>query len=94
MPACLQFVAKLFVSALLAAGLAGCAAVNEKVSAGMGDYIPQWAGGLPRDAPPRPGTPEYDQFMKDRERRRQTPAAERDKQTQSNVGPQAATPTQ
>jgi hypothetical protein len=24
------------------------------------DYMPAWAGGLPKDAPPRPGTPEYD----------------------------------
>ncbi|WP_316189113.1 MULTISPECIES: hypothetical protein [unclassified Bradyrhizobium] len=92
MPARLQFVAKLFASALLTASVAGCASVNEKVSAGMGDYIPQWAGGLPRDAPPRPGTPEYDQFIKERERRRQTPAAERDKETQSNPNAQTATP--
>ncbi len=81
-----------FIAAAAALSLAGCASVNEKISAGMGDYIPQWAGGLPRDAPPRPGTPEYDQFMKERERRRQTPAAERDKETQSNPNPQAATP--
>jgi hypothetical protein len=26
------------------------------------DYIPTWAGGLSKDAPPRPGTPEYDAF--------------------------------
>jgi hypothetical protein len=26
----------------------------------FGDYLPAWAGGLPKDAPPRPGTPEYD----------------------------------
>ena len=26
------------------------------------DYIPTWAGGLPKDVPPRPGTPEYDAF--------------------------------
>ena len=36
----------------------------------MGDYIPQWAGGLPADAPPRPGTAKYDEFMKERERKR------------------------
>jgi hypothetical protein len=29
---------------------------------GMGDYIPHWAGGLPKDVPPRPGTPEYDAY--------------------------------
>lgn len=66
-----------FVLAALAAGLSGCGTVNEKLSAGMGDYIPQWAGGLPADAPPRPGTPQYDAWMRDRQRMRQTPAAER-----------------
>jgi hypothetical protein len=43
----------------------------------MGAYIPQWAGGLPADAPPRPGTPEYDAYMKERERLRLIPATER-----------------
>ena len=28
----------------------------------VGDYIPHWAGGLPKNAPPRPGTPEYDAY--------------------------------
>ena len=27
------------------------------------DYVPHWAGGLPADAPPRPGTAKYDAFM-------------------------------
>lgn len=39
----------------------------------MGDAIPQWAGGLPADAPPRPGTAKYDEMMKERERERLTP---------------------
>ena len=43
----------------------------------MGDYIPQWVGGLPPDAPPRPGTPEYDAYMKERERLRLIPADQR-----------------
>lgn len=62
----------------LAGSLAGCASVNEKLASGMGEFIPQWAGGLPADAPPRPGTAKYDEFMKERERKRQQPAAERD----------------
>jgi hypothetical protein len=65
------------VLAALAAGLSGCGTVNERLSAGMGDYVPQWAGGLPADAPPRPGTPQYDAWMKERQRMRQIPAAER-----------------
>lgn len=68
---------------LLASTLAGCGTINEKLSAGMGDYIPQWAGGLPADAPPRPGTAKYEEFMKERERRRLLPAAEREKEEQT-----------
>ena len=33
-----------------------------------------WAGGLPADAPPRPGTAKYDETMKERERERLEPA--------------------
>ncbi|GLR97839.1 MULTISPECIES: hypothetical protein [Bradyrhizobium] len=71
----------------LAAGLSGCGTVNEKLSAaGMGDYVPQWAGGLPADAPPRPGTPQYDAYMKERERKRLLPAADREKEDQAQKG--------
>jgi hypothetical protein len=60
--------------ALLACGLGGCGTINEKLADGMGDYVPKWAGGLPADAPPRPGTAEYDEYMKERERKRLEPA--------------------
>ncbi|MCP3370962.1 hypothetical protein [Bradyrhizobium cajani] len=73
----------LLVLIALATGLSGCGTVNEKLSAGMGDYVPQWAGGLPADAPPRPGTREYDAWMKERQRLRQIPAAERPKEEQA-----------
>jgi hypothetical protein len=63
---------------LASCGLAGCGSINEKLAAGMSDAIPQWAGGLPADAPPRPGTAKYDEFMQERERKRLTPAAARD----------------
>jgi hypothetical protein len=69
----------LLASVLLACSLSGCASMNEKMSAAMGDYVPQWAGGLPADAPPRPGTPQYDAWMKERERQRLLPADQRDK---------------
>jgi hypothetical protein len=55
--------------------LGGCSTINAKLADGMGDYVPQWAGGLPADAPPRPGTAKYDEFMKERERKRLEPAA-------------------
>ncbi len=29
----------------------------------MADHVPHWAGGLPPDAPPRPGAPGYDEFI-------------------------------
>ena len=75
----------------LSASLSGCGTVNEKLSAGMGDYIPQWAGGLPADAPPRPGTPQYDAYMKERERKRLMPAADRDKEEQAKKGTTGST---
>jgi hypothetical protein len=76
----LRPLAILFAAALLAGTVAGCGTINEKMSAGMADYVPQWAGGLPADAPPRPGTPKYDEFMRERERQRLMPAAEREKE--------------
>jgi hypothetical protein len=81
-----KLLAATLLSALSAASLAGCASNGNN----MGDYVPQWAGGLPADAPPRPGTARYDEFMQERERRRQMPAAERDKETQSNAAAAAA----
>jgi hypothetical protein len=48
--------AALAALALLSFALGGCGSINEKLAAGLGDFVPQWAGGLPADAPPRPGT--------------------------------------
>jgi hypothetical protein len=80
-----------FACALLAGTLSGCGTINEKMSASMGDYIPQWAGGLPADAPPRPGTPQYDAYMQERERQRLMPADQRNpkptKPDQSGLDP-------
>jgi uncharacterized protein YceK len=76
----------LLILLALCAGLSGCGTVNEKLSSGMGDYVPQWAGGLPADAPPRAGTPQYDAYMKERERRRLMPAADREKEEQAQKG--------
>ena len=76
---------------LLACGLTGCGTVNEKLSASMGDYVPHWVGGLPADAPPRPGTPQYDTWMKERERKRMMPAADREKEEQAQKGAAGST---
>lgn len=70
--------ALLLAVAFSAFGLAGCGTINERLAAGVSDAIPAWAGGLPADAPPRPGTAKYDEFMKDRERKRLLSASERD----------------
>jgi len=77
MTARLRQLAMLFAAALLLGALSGCGTINEKMSAGMADTIPAWAGGLPADAPPRPGTAQYDEYMRERERLRQMPAADR-----------------
>jgi hypothetical protein len=63
---------------LLACSLSGCGTINEKIADGAGDYVPQWLGGLPADAPPRPGTAKYDEWMKERERKRLEAAAPKD----------------
>jgi uncharacterized protein YceK len=75
----------------VAAGLSGCGSVNERLSAGVGDLVPQWAGGLPADAPPRPGTPQYEAYMKERERKRLMPAADREKEEQAQKAATGAT---
>jgi hypothetical protein len=55
--------------------LSGCSTINAKLADGLSDDVPQWTGGLPADAPPRPGTAKYEEFMKERERKRLEPVA-------------------
>lgn len=76
-----QFIV-LAVATFAGYALTGCGTINEKLAAGVSDTIPTWAGGLPSDAPPRPGTAKYDEFMRERERRRVMPAAEREPEVQ------------
>jgi hypothetical protein len=61
--------------AIMACGLGGCGTINGVLATGFEGYVPAWAGGLPADAPPRPGTLKYDEWMKERERQRLEPAA-------------------
>jgi len=80
------------VIALSANVLSGCVTGGM----GVGEMVPQWAGGLPPDAPPRPGTAKYDEWTQERERQRQIPAADRknDGQAQApaaNASAQTAT---
>jgi hypothetical protein len=74
MPIRFRRLAVLSALALFACSLSGCGTINQKLADGMGDYVPQWLGGLPADAPPRPGTAKYDEYMKERERKRLEPA--------------------
>jgi hypothetical protein len=54
----------LIALALMAGSLGGCGSINSFLADSMADYIPAWAGGLPADAPPRPGTLKYDAWLK------------------------------
>jgi hypothetical protein len=85
-----RHLAVVLAAALAACALSGCGTINEKLAAGAGDFIPAWAGGLPADAPPRPGTAKYDEFMKERERKRLMPAAERGDEVKPAPSPQDA----
>ncbi len=68
----------LIALALAACGLGGCGTINGYLASGMSDHLPQWAGGLPPDAPPRPGSAKYDEFMRERERKRLEAAPPKD----------------
>jgi hypothetical protein len=74
MPVRVHHIAALFALSLAGLALSGCGSINEKIGAGVGDALPQWIGGLPSDVPPRRGTPEYEEYMKERERKRLEPA--------------------
>ena len=52
-------IATLLTVALAGCGVAVCGTINEKLAAGVSDAIPAAVGGLPADAPPRPGTAKY-----------------------------------
>lgn len=53
--------------ALMSCSLSGCGSVSSFLAGGMADLIPAWAGGLPANAPPRPGTAAYDEYIRQRE---------------------------
>lgn len=58
---------KPFVIAVLvvaSVGVSGCSSTNSSWLVDKLTDLPEWAGGLPPGAPPRPGTPEYDDYEK------------------------------
>ena len=91
MPIRARHIATIIALSLAGGALSGCGTINEKLAGGVSDAIPAWAGGLPADAPPRPGTAKYEEFMKERERKRLLPASERGEETKSTPPSQQAT---
>jgi hypothetical protein len=69
---------------MLAATLSGCGVVRGMtVNTGefFADHLPEWAGGLPADAPPRPGDPRYAKYIEEQnakatQNKQLTPAAD------------------
>jgi hypothetical protein len=60
------------LAALLALGMALTSCASGGV---VGEVLPTWAGGMPKDVPPRPGTPEYEAHKKQLEGRSKIDAA-------------------
>jgi hypothetical protein len=61
-------IVKRFILTAIALGpalaLASCGGGAESGFSGyVADHWPHWAGGLPEDAPPRPGAPGYSEFI-------------------------------
>lgn len=74
MPVRTRHIATIAAFAIAGALMSGCSSINERVGPTIADTLPAWAGGLPKDAPPRKGTPEYDAYMREQERKRLEPA--------------------
>ena len=56
---------------LIGLALSSCAPFAATVS----DHWPTWAGGMPKDVPPRPGAPGYDEFLVHQQGKDVAPAA-------------------
>lgn len=90
MPTSARQIVTVLTVALAGCGVGACGTINEKLSAGVSDAIPSAIGGLPADAPPRPGTAKYDEYMRERERMRLLPASERGEEAKPAPSPQDA----
>jgi hypothetical protein len=88
MPASARHIVTILTVAFAGCGLIGCGTINEKLAAGVSDAIPAAIGGIPADAPPRPGTAKYDEYMRERERKRLLPASERGEEAKPAPTPQ------
>ena len=90
MPTSARHIVTVVTVAHTGCGLAGSGTINEKIAAGVSDAIPAAIGGVPADAPPRPGTAKYDEYMRERERKRLLPASERGEEAKPAPATQGA----
>jgi hypothetical protein len=60
---------------ILCIPVAGCGSINTWIAHNTAQHMPVWAGGLPEDAPPRPGTAEYAEYRARLEGTATNPAA-------------------
>jgi hypothetical protein len=79
-----------FALIVMASSLSGCGSISTWLADTMADHIPAWAGGLPPDTPPRPGTREYDEWMKERGGKQENPAPPKDQASSPDVAPGSA----
>jgi hypothetical protein len=58
-------IVKRFIAAAIVLGLGSSlgSCGGSQFSGYVADHWPHWAGGMPEDVPPRPGTPGYDAFI-------------------------------
>ena len=73
---------------LIGLALGSCAPFAATVS----DHWPTWAGGMPKDVPPRPGAPGYDEFLKHQQGKDVTPAAAPGENANAQAAPPSAQP--
>jgi len=59
------------IALLVCLALGSCASFSNAVS----DHWPTWAGGMPKDVPPRPGAPGYEEFLAQQQGKDATPPA-------------------
>ena len=90
MPTSARHIVTILTVALAGCGVSGCGTISEKIAAGVTDAIPAAIGGMPADVPPRPGTAKYDEYMRERERKRMLPASERGEEAKTAPATQGA----
>jgi hypothetical protein len=59
----------------------------------VSDYWPTWAGGMPKDVPPRPGAPGYDEFLLHQQGKDVTPPAAPSSDNAGALGAPSAPPS-